>query len=80
MSRNSRRKFKAGSWIKNMLSKGPGKKITFLESSKTFKKKVVTVDPSSVSPRKKKPKSTTSFVDCPQFFSHLETTYSESMP
>ena len=65
LSLDSHHKFKAETWIKNMLQKGPGKKTTFWESLKTLKKKVVTVDPSSVSPRRKKPKYTTSYVDCP---------------
>ena len=63
-----------------MLPKGPGRKITFLESPKTLKNKVVSVDHSSVSPRRKNPKYTTSYVDCPEFSSYLEKSYSESMP
>lgn len=78
MSRDNCHKFKAGTWIKNMLPKGADKKITFLESSKTFTKKVVIVDPSLVSPRRKKLKYTTSYVDCSEFSSYLEKTCSES--
>lgn len=80
MSRDSRHRFKAETWIKNMLPKGPSKKINFLESTKIFKMKVVTVDPSLVSPRRKKPKYISSYVDCPKFSSYLENTCSESMP
>ena len=65
MSRDSCHKFKAGTWIKTMLHKGPTKNITFLEDLKVFKKKVVTVDPSLLSPRRKVHKYTTSYVDCP---------------
>ena len=41
---------------------------------------MVTVDPFSASPRRKKPKYTTSYVDCPEFSSYLEKTCYESMP
>ena len=63
-----------------MLPKEQGKKISSLENPKTFKKEVVTVDPSSANPRRKKQKSTTSFMDCSEFSSYLEKAFSESMP
>ena len=80
MSCDSHHKFKAGTWKKNMLPKGLGKKITFMESLNVSKKKVVTIDPSFMSPRRRKPKYTTSYVDCPEFSTYLERTCSESMP
>ena len=79
MSRDSRHKFKAGTWIKNMLQKEPVKKITFLESPNVFKK-IVAIEPSSWSPKRRKPKYSTSYVDCPEFSTYLERTCSESMP
>lgn len=73
-------KLKAGTWIKNILPKGPAKKITFLEDPHAFKKKIVLEDPSSIGPRQKTPKYVTSYVDCPELSSYLDTTCSESMP
>ena len=75
MSRDSRHKFKAGTWIKTMLPKGRTKNIAFLEDSKVFKEKVVTMDPSLLSPTRKTRKHIVSYVDCPEFLPYLERTY-----
>ena len=80
MSRDSRHKFKAGTWIKTMLPKGPTKNITFSEDPKVFKKKVVTMDLSSLSPRRKMRKHTTSYVDYLEFLPYLERTCSGILP
>lgn len=80
MSRDKNHKFKEATWIKNMLLKGPVKRITLLENSRAFKKKIVTLDPSSVSRMRKMPKFITSYADCLEFLRYLERTCSEDMP
>ena len=79
-SLDKRHKFKAGTSIKNMMLKGPAKKTTFLEDLSVFKKRVVTVDPSSLSPRLKTHKHITFYVDYPEFLPYLERTCFEKMP
>lgn len=72
-------KFKAGTWIKNMLSGEPTNKVKLLEDPSAFKKRVMTVDSSSLRPRQKLCKYITSFVDCPEFLPYLEGICSENM-
>lgn len=62
-----------------MLPKGPARSITFLDDPSVFKKKVVTVDPSSLSPRWKARKYIKSYVDCAEFLPYLERTCYENI-